>query len=71
MSCRKDKWPHGGSMPFIRTLKKEVFMERWKLEDRIEKIVNGTEVDKSGLREDILDLIDELIDKAHFGLGKE
>lgn len=44
-------------------------MERWQLEDKIEKIVNkncvevsweGTEVNKSGLREDILNLIDEI-----------
>lgn len=44
-------------------------MERWQLENRIEKIINrncveipweGTEVDKSGLREDIIDLIDEI-----------
>ena len=44
-------------------------MEKWKLENKIEKIINkncveikweGMEVDKLGLREDILSLIDEL-----------
>ena len=50
-------------------MKKEVVMEKWELYNRIDKIIDknceeidweGTYVDKGQLKQDILDLIDEL-----------
>ncbi len=63
-----------------RQLRKEDVMDRWKLEAKIEKIIDrnciehpweGTEVYKQNIKDEIMELIEDVIDETNFGLGTE